>query len=197
MGAFVSRLLMGAAATVLSFWVGPVCAATVVTVNNGSFATAVDGLIVDGSLYDVTFSSPPGFGSDNTFLNNLTGADHAAAALSSALNASGVIGVTNIGVGAFSIDTVGGIGFHASGPVVEFFNPLWGVAVIGSGSSIAEFSPVSATPLPATLSLFATGLGVMGWLSRRRKQNGAGKVCADTRFSIPTASAVSHTTRWS
>jgi hypothetical protein len=28
----------------------------------------------------------------------------------------------------------------------------------------------NATPLPAALPLFATGLGVMGWLSRRRKQ---------------------------
>lgn len=31
--------------------------------------------------------------------------------------------------------------------------------------------PVSSTPLPAALPLFAGGLGVMGWFARRRKRN--------------------------
>jgi hypothetical protein len=32
-------------------------------------------------------------------------------------------------------------------------------------------SDVNATPIPAALPLFASGLGLMGWLSRRRKRN--------------------------
>jgi hypothetical protein len=37
--------------------------------------------------------------------------------------------------------------------------------------SSATFTAVpNATPLPAALSLFAGGLGVMGWLGRRRKR---------------------------
>ena len=34
------------------------------------------------------------------------------------------------------------------------------------------FTPVSSTPLPASLPLFAGGLGFIGYLTRRRKQNG-------------------------
>lgn len=41
---------------------------------------------------------------------------------------------------------------------------------IVNGEAINE---ISATPLPATLPLFAGGLGVVGYLTRRRKKNGA------------------------
>jgi hypothetical protein len=39
----------------------------------------------------------------------------------------------------------------------------------------AEFASdfVAATPLPAALPLFASGVGVMGWLARRRKRRAA------------------------
>jgi hypothetical protein len=39
--------------------------------------------------------------------------------------------------------------------------------------NIPEIEFVAATPLPAALPLFAGGLGVMGWLSRRRKRSDA------------------------
>jgi hypothetical protein len=40
-----------------------------------------------------------------------------------------------------------------------------------AGASDLSFTLVSATPLPATLPLFAGGLGFVGYLTRRRKQN--------------------------
>jgi hypothetical protein len=41
----------------------------------------------------------------------------------------------------------------------------------GNGSPfVAAITTSTETPLPAALPLFATGLGVMGWLSRRRKR---------------------------
>jgi len=40
------------------------------------------------------------------------------------------------------------------------------------------FSPVAATPLPATLPLFAGGLGAMGLLGRRRKRKNAAALAA-------------------
>lgn len=38
---------------------------------------------------------------------------------------------------------------------------------------IGEAVSVAQTPLPAAGPLFATGLGVMGWLAKRRKHTGA------------------------
>jgi hypothetical protein len=42
----------------------------------------------------------------------------------------------------------------------------------------ANFSDVSSTPLPATLPLFAGGLGLVGMFARRRKRNGAAVLAA-------------------
>jgi len=68
-----------------------------------------------------------------------------------------------------------------------------GYCVIGGGGLIANgdadnrfslanvsysLSPVSATPLPAALPLFATGLGVMGLLGWRRKRKGVAPTAA-------------------
>jgi hypothetical protein len=38
-------------------------------------------------------------------------------------------------------------------------------------NSVSLVSAISATPLPATLPLFAGGLGMVGWLTRRKKRN--------------------------
>jgi hypothetical protein len=43
----------------------------------------------------------------------------------------------------------------------------------GPDSFFVESAPVAATPLPAAFPLFAGGLGLMGWFSRRRRQNAA------------------------
>jgi hypothetical protein len=41
---------------------------------------------------------------------------------------------------------------------------------IASSQPAFEFANLTATPIPAALPLFVTGLGVMGWLARRRKR---------------------------
>jgi hypothetical protein len=46
------------------------------------------------------------------------------------------------------------------------------------GSTIFSASPVSATPLPAALPLFATGLGAMGLFGWRRKRKNASAITA-------------------
>ena len=46
-------------------------------------------------------------------------------------------------------------------------------AETASNDSTAINASLSSTPLPAALPLFATGLGVMGWLARRKKRNAA------------------------
>jgi hypothetical protein len=37
---------------------------------------------------------------------------------------------------------------------------------------------VATTPIPAALPLFATGLGVMGWLARRKKRKNTAALAA-------------------
>lgn len=57
----------------------------------------------------------------------------------------------------------------------------WAGSQDWSGSQDATFNftgPVSATPLPATLPLFVGGLGVVGYLARRRKRNASRAVAA-------------------
>jgi hypothetical protein len=46
------------------------------------------------------------------------------------------------------------------------------------GDSSITLDGVSATPLPAALPLFASGLGFVGYLARRRKKNGNLRVSA-------------------
>jgi hypothetical protein len=41
---------------------------------------------------------------------------------------------------------------------------------LSSTQAAFEFANLTATPIPAALPLFATGLGLMGWLGRRRKR---------------------------
>jgi len=49
---------------------------------------------------------------------------------------------------------------------------------IGSGQPAFEFANLTATPIPAALPLFATGLGVFGWFARRRKRGQAALIPA-------------------
>jgi hypothetical protein len=56
-------------------------------------------------------------------------------------------------------------------PAYEYFT----VAEYGEELQIAT---LASTPLPAALPLFASGLGVMGWLGRRRKRKGSAAIAA-------------------
>jgi hypothetical protein len=53
--------------------------------------------------------------------------------------------------------------------LVNLWQPQYGNSVIGSAPP--DFVAVTATPLPAALPLFATGLGAMGLFGWRRKRN--------------------------
>jgi hypothetical protein len=49
---------------------------------------------------------------------------------------------------------------------------------ITSTSPAFEYANFAVTPIPAALPLFATGLGLMGWLARRRKRAQVGGIAA-------------------
>ncbi len=64
--------------------------------------------------------------------------------------------------------------------LVTFISALGFESVVLSSSNAAfEFADLQASaPLPAALPLFATGLGVMGYLARRRKKRAGGAAMA-------------------
>jgi hypothetical protein len=67
--------------------------------------------------------------------------------------------------------------FDANGPPIRVSGLIVGFdapGVVGTWDITIQ----AATPLPAALPLFATGLGVMGFLARRRKRKGSAAVAA-------------------
>jgi hypothetical protein len=64
---------------------------------------------------------------------------------------------------------VTGNGTMITGFIAQTADPGW--LNLETSPDIANIG--TATPLPAALPLFATGLGVMGWLAKRRKRNTA------------------------
>jgi hypothetical protein len=159
-------------------------------VGTTSDALAINGLVVDGVTYDVTFynSSYDSVYSSTlpTFLGNSGGAADAASALASALTAfdvTALVGLTQYN--AVAIPYSDSSGQNTSSVVVESSIKLgtWATNISTANDPItysccdyAGFTvapPIGATPLPAGLPLFATGLGVLGllgWRRRRRAQ---------------------------
>jgi hypothetical protein len=63
------------------------------------------------------------------------------------------------------------IGHHL---VLILTDVVFNSVTFSSTSPAFEFGNLTATPIPAALPLFATGLGLMGWLARRRKRADTG-----------------------
>jgi len=131
------------------------------------FATEVDNLVVGTMTYDVMFSTV----ADNTFLGNTTGADAAADALRNALNLSTATAINAVLAPGFIVQTqaTGGEPVDYNSTAATWQAP-GGPATV-TGGLIADFTAMSATPLPGALPLFATvlgGMGLFGWRKKRK-----------------------------
>jgi len=135
-----------------------------VVLDFGEFATEVENLDVDGTLYNVTFADAI----DHTFQGNPSGALDAANGLNDALNGSAAINVEDPGfftANGFTVaDDSSGDGPTVGDPPATV--GTWSVNIFGAGQPYAQFA---AVPEPATLALFSASLFGLGAIRRRSK----------------------------
>jgi hypothetical protein len=188
---FASTLVL---ATAFSALTAPIAARAATLVGPSSFPTGVDGLVVDGTTYNVTFTE----GSYNTvfsvtaptFLNNALGASDAASDLAVALNslAGTFIGTTLAELipyalissrsGDVVVDAVeccfGGLGplFQTTAFAINFDTPV-GSSPPRVEYGFAVFTEVSSVPEPGTWAMMLLGFAGIGFLAYRRNSTPA------------------------
>ena len=104
------------------------------------------------------------------------GADTVAGVWTGAQDATGLV-TGGSALGAFSVS---GFGVSFSSTSTWAFTNLAAHTTLHRVYGISEVLtvPVAETPIPAALPLFASGLGVLAFLARRRKQNNAAAIAA-------------------
>jgi hypothetical protein len=130
-------------------------------------------------LDDVDYFQAYPIGSPPTFLGNIPGASDAATAITLALNSlatySPIIFVPYVNVSSPNGGVANGVflvDIQTAVTTNEIFdddaNPGWDYT-----SFVAVTDVSTATPIPAALPLFASGLGALGLIARRRKRKAA------------------------
>jgi hypothetical protein len=160
---FSARLLATATLFAISTFVAH--ADPVVVLGNSQVADAVDGIVVDGVAYNVTFVANA---IDTTFDGNATGAATAESELEAALNGTTVTFVALQGcctINNFIVEDAG----PGNGLFATSFSILQDWQDDGSASedgSVAVFTPVP-TPEPSSFILLGTGILGMAGVVRR------------------------------
>jgi len=180
------------AAGIIMCSMGGVRATTiVVSPTNDQVALEVDGLIVSGVTYDVTFEGFNTGSGDSTFAGNPTDAALAGQALITALNAASIAyvelsngSITNnqflvqdgvIGTGIGYNSHVAGSGIPGSPGAWHSLGDISGDFDAGGLAPTAVFGPVPGPIVGAGRpGLILAAGGLLGWWRRRRQQQIAG-----------------------
>jgi hypothetical protein len=185
---FASTLAL---ATAFSALTAPIAARAATLVGTSSFPTGVDGLVVDGTTYNVTFT--PGTYTNvfsvtaPTFLNNSTGASDAAVDLAAALNSLA-------GAPPPSSEFTEFIPYAAPDNLGDFLSSfVYGANTIYAAlnsanesdttnfasrpptyeTGFAVFTTVAAVPEPATWAMMILGFAGVGFMAYRRSSKPA------------------------
>jgi hypothetical protein len=182
--------LLGLVAGAVLLGVSQASAATLV--GTTTTAMGIDGLVVDGLTYNVTFvngsynsvyaSTPP------TFSGNASAATDASAALAAALTSFSVTALSPLGTIVAPQNVVAPYSDSpplVSAGVAECITSAGACTSSWTSADVVNFvddsltftntdyTVFAETPLPAALPLFATCLGAMGLLGWRRKRKAA------------------------
>jgi hypothetical protein len=177
-----SILLMATALSVMVMEAAPLAARADTLIGTTSDPTGINGLVVDGTTYNVTFvngsynavytSTPP------TFFGNATGALDAATVIANDLNSFGV-SVFGINQPSYFVpvrDAMGlNTGYGAELGVSTFVAGGYTLADSqGSiGADYTSFVAVSGVPEPSTWAMMLLGFAGLGFLAYRRKSKPA------------------------
>jgi hypothetical protein len=187
---FASTLAL---ATAFSALTAPIAARAATLVGTSSFPLGVDGLVVDGTTYNVTFTPGSYFTvfpvTAPTFLNNQTGAADAAGALALELNslAGPFPGMGFLAVIPFYGPDSGlysAYGVYANVPPFTYYVgttiPFQGFELFspfsfepGTDYGFAVFTSVSAVPEPGTWAMMLLGFAGIGLMAYRRNSKPA------------------------
>jgi hypothetical protein len=147
-------------------------------ITTGGFVTEIQGLNIDGTLYNVTFGTT----ADLTFATNGEAGD-AATDIVTALGTNNIVSsarynppynvqlfcvLLSTGQCQTGVQIGAGTAWSLLG-LTGGLNP--GSPAFGAGAYYAEFSPTVATPEPSSLVFTLTGVGILGFsmLMRKRK----------------------------
>jgi hypothetical protein len=150
-------------------------------ITSGGYVTGIEGLNIDGTLYDVTFGATD----DLTFATNGEAGD-AAADIATALGTMGIVSSGTIGSNGFQdycVDRGGGYCtvYNHETPYPWFLSAVFYSDYSADynadhppGFYFAEFAPAVATPEPGSLALTLTGVGLLGLMVVMRKRKAPG-----------------------
>lgn len=127
---------------------------------------AVTGVAANAAVYDLTGSSPSGFFFTET--TAFSGGGFSFATGSGTVTGFSLYSAPSFVIGS-SVQTGTAVGPLFSLDTKTFAAGTYFAKVTGTGTFAAHYSTVSAVPEPETYALMLGGLGVVGFIARRRK----------------------------
>lgn len=168
------RVLTAGAAAIALLAISQTASATTV-IYSGQVATAIDGLVVDGKTYNVTFDQSY----STAFEGSPSGALDATNAIDAALNGTTAVYVNVPGLGntlAFTVEDSGDFGVSGANSGSAGTWHLFSTNF--DDQSVAQFTAVSGVPEPAIWAMMLLGCFSLGAALRHRRADRSAAIAA-------------------